>query len=193
MPRGPRILASFLHDTLGVIDGMDAGLGEQVRAALKPELLAEIQEAWAASWLPIGHDVAVTEAFFRLAGEQRACEAMRQNLVATFEKPILRPIIEGALRVLGADTARLLGWSPRAFGLLFRDVGEMSVEIGAGADTATIRLTGLPPEVADSRAYLLGMAAALSAVFTLTGADGRANLAAAADGEARFELSWQHA
>jgi hypothetical protein len=191
MARDPRILASFLHGTLDAIDAIDRDLGRRVRAELKPESLEEIQAAWGASWLPIRLDVELTEAFFRLAGSARGCQAMRQNLVATFQAPILRPLIEGSLRVLGRHPGKILRWAPRAWALLFRDLGEMSVE--TADERATVRITGLPPEVSESREYLMGSAAAIASVFDLTGYQGSCELAQHGQGEARFEVTWQEA
>jgi len=190
MSQRPRILASFVHGTLEAIDCMDGDLGRAVRDALKPETRDAIENAWAASWLPIGHDVELTEAFFALAGRERACRAMRSNLASTFQKPILRPLVEGALRIFGShDPRKLLRWAPRAWSLLFRNVGEMSAEIGL--DRATVELLDLPPEVADSREYLLGTAAAISAIYDLTGFEGTCELLEHGDGKACFELHWQ--
>jgi hypothetical protein len=189
MAREPRILASFLHGTLDAIDAIDRDLGRRVRAELKPESLEEIENAWAASWLPIRLDVELTEAFFRLAGTARGCEAMRRNLAGTFDQPILRPLVEGALRLLGRHPGKLLRWSPRVWSLLFRDLGRLEVEIEAGH--AAVLMLDLPPEVAGSREYLLGSAAAIAAVFDLTGYEGTCELREHGKGRARFELGWQ--
>ena len=188
MAREPRILASFLHGTLQSLDELDPELGRRVRARLKPEVLAEIEDAWGAAWLPIAHDVALTEAFFEVAGEETACRVLRRNLAATFERPILRPIVDAALRVLGARTEGLLRWAPRVWSLLFRDAGELAVEIAEGH--ATLRITDMPPEVATSRPYLVGSAAAISAIFDLTRETGVCKLEAWEGQEARFELRW---
>jgi len=189
MPGEPRILASFLHGTLEAIDAMGGDLGERVRAALKPETLEEIENAWSASWLPISHDVELTVAFFELAGEERTCEAMRANLANTFDKPILAPMIDAAVRILGLSPGRILSWAPRAWSLLFRDLGELSVESGTGC--ATVWIEGLPAEVAEERRYLLGTASALSAVFDLVAVRGTCRLVEHGAGRARFELHWQ--
>lgn len=188
MARDPRILASFLHGTLQAVDARDAELGCRVRAALKPDVLEEIEDAWGGAWLPIGYDVALTEAFFELAGEEQACRVMHDTLAQTFERPILRPIVDAALRVLGARTESLLRWAPRIWGLLFRDAGTLLAEASPGQ--ASVRIHGLPPEVANSRPYLLGMAAALSAIFDLTREQGTCRLEASERQEARFELRW---
>jgi len=187
----PRILASFVQDTLASIDAIDPELGRRVRAALKPRVRDEIENAWGATWLPISHDVELTERFFALAGEEQACDVMRNNLSATFEKPILRPMLDGALRLFGTRTEGLLRWAPRAWSLIFRDAGEMHVEAREGE--ASILLRGLPLEVSESRPYLLGTAAALSALFGLTQVTGSCRLASQDAGEARFELCWTSA
>ncbi len=186
----PRILASFLHDTLASIDRIDPDLGVQVREAMKEEVLEDIESSWSASWLPVGHDVELTEAFFRVAGRETACRVMHDNLVATFDKPILRPMIEGAMRVLGTTPGKMLRWAPKVWGLLFRDVGHMEVEADDETRTATVTLTGLPPEVSDSRNYLLGSGAAISGVFDVTHVEGSYDLVEHGDGRARIDLRW---
>jgi hypothetical protein len=189
MAKEPRILASFLHGTLEVIDSMGSDLGSQVRASLKPEVLEEIENAWAAGWLPLAYDVELTTAFFRLAGAERACEAMRRNMTETFRKPALRTLVDGAVRLFGLSPGKLLGWAPRIWPLLFRDVAELHIEVGPAA--ATLRLVDLPPEVSEHRDYLRGTASAIAAVFDLTGVAGECRLADHGGGEARFELEWE--
>jgi hypothetical protein len=139
----------------------------------------------------MAYDVALTSAFFRLAGAERACEAMRKNMAETFHKPALRPLIDGAVRILGLSPGRLLRWGPRIWPLLFKDAGEMRVDAGDG--TATVRFVGLPPEVADHRDYLLGTASAIGAVFDLSGVPGSCRLVEHGAGGARFELDWRAA
>jgi len=188
MAKEPRVLASFLHGTLEVIDSMDGDLGAQVRAALKPEALEEIENAWAAGWLPLAYDVELTSAFFRLAGAERACQAMRKNMVETFRKPTLRSIIDGAVRIFGLSPDKLFGWAPRVWPLLFKDAGELRVEVREAE--ATVWLVGLPPGVSENGDYLLGTASAIAAVFDLVGVAGECRLADHGGGEARFELHW---
>lgn len=185
----PRILASFVHGTLEVIDSMDDGLGQRVRDALKPETVEEIENAWSASWLPVAHDVELTTAFFRLAGTERACEAMRRNMQSTFEKPTLRSLIDSAVRLLGLSPGRLLRWAPRIWPLLLRDAGQLRVE--AGEAQATVWLEGLPAEMAEHREYLMGTASAVGAVFDLAGTRGTCRLAEHGGGRARIELTWR--
>jgi len=191
MTTEPRVLASFLHGTLEVIDSMGGDLGVQVRAALKPEALEEIENAWAAGWLPLAYDVELTSAFFRLAGPERACDAMRRNMAETFRKPTLRPIIDGAIRIFGLSPGKLFGWAPRVWPLIFKDAGALHVELGDAR--ATIRLVDLPPGIADNVDYLHGTASAIAAVFDLVGVRGDCRLVGHGNGGARFELDWERA
>ena len=189
MAREPRILAGFVQGTLEAIDALDAELGARTREALKPEVLAQIDEAWAASWLPIECDAALTEALFEVAGERRACEVMRENLVATFRKPILETLVLASLRTFKASPAGLLRVAPRVWGLLLRDAGTMTVE--AEEQSVRVRMTGLPPEVAQSRPYLLGIEASISAIFELVDVCGTSRLESHHGSEACFLVEWE--
>ncbi|HKJ25358.1 MAG TPA: hypothetical protein VKB65_11085, partial [Myxococcota bacterium] len=83
---------------------------------------------------------------------------------------------------------KLLGWAPRIWPLLFKNAGEMHVEVGESA--ATVRITGLPPGVSENRDYLRGTASAIAAIFDLVGVTGESRLGEHGHGEACFELAW---
>lgn len=191
MERRPRILASFVRSVLDGADRADARLGERVRARIDAESRAALDAAGPVSFVPVELDVRVTEALFAEAGESRAREILRENLLLTFDAPILSSFVAGALRLLGRDPGRLFGWSAKVWGQLYRDCGTIRF-VRAGEGAGRLELDDLPPCAAASRPYLSGMEAALEAGFALMDAEGEVRLAEAdPHGRVVFELVWK--
>lgn len=192
MARQPRIFAGFVRSSLDTVDRVDAALGARVRARLQPETTRALTEASAVSFIPVEFDVDVTESLFAEAGTVRGCEVMRENLSLTFESPLLSTLVSGGLRLLGRSPARLLGWSSKFWAQLYRDAGTMDF-VADGTHAGRLLLRDLPPCIAASRPYLLGMAAALGAAFEMMDVDGEAVLgdvdAAACSAEIR--VAWK--
>lgn len=188
----PRILASFVQSTLDAADRADASLGTRLRARLRPETLRLVEDAASIAFLPIAIDVEVTECLFAEAGEERAREVMYSNLASTFEAPILSSLVSAAMRLLGRDPARLFRWSPKVWGQLYRDAGELRWFDG-GPGAGRLVYEGLPPAVVGSRPYLVGVEAALGACFGLMGVDGEVRLGEIerARGRVVYELGWK--
>jgi hypothetical protein len=190
--REPRILASFVQSTLDAADRADARLGARLRSRLAPATLRSVEDAASISFLPVALDVEVTECLFAEAGEERAREVMRSNLASTFEAPVLASLVSAATRMLGREPARLFRWSPKVWGQLYRDAGELRW-IEAGPSAGRLVYEGLPAQVVASRPYLVGVEAALSATFELLGVEGEVRLSDVDPrlGRAMYELSWK--
>jgi hypothetical protein len=187
----PRILASFVKSVLDGADRADPRLGERVRARLDAAARATLAAAGAVSFVPVELDVQVTEALFAEAGEARAREILRENLLLTFDAPILSSFVGGALRLLGRNPGRLFEWSAKVWGQLYRDCGTIRF-VREGQAGGRLELTGQPACIVASRPYLSGMEAALDAGFALMDVDGEVHLAAAdPQGRALFRLSWK--
>jgi hypothetical protein len=192
MATGPRIFAGFVRSSLDTVDRIDAGLGARVRARLSPETSRVLDDASSVSYVPVALDVEVTECLFAEAGPTRACEVMRENLSLTFESPLLAALVSGALRLLGRSPARTLGWSAKFWAQLYRDSGTLSY-FPETTCSGRLELRELPACLVGSRNYLIGMAAALGAVFDLLGVEGDAQLGRV-DVESRradIQLSWK--
>jgi hypothetical protein len=189
MAEGPRILAGFVQSSLEAIDELDQAMGAAARQRLKPETLEAIEGASPIGWIAIEIDVELTEAFFAVAGAERACQAFRQNLVRGFDRPLLRPIAEGATAILGRSPHRLLRWAPKVWSLVFRDCGSMTLD--ATPNGALLRLTDLPLAITASQDYLEGVGATIEGVFFLAGVPGRCELLRIRGKEAEFVLSWK--
>lgn len=192
----PRILAGFVQDSLAAVDRHDPALGRALRERLEPEVLESIGKASTIAWLPVELDVALTEALFAVAGPATAARILRDNMVQSFDKPFLRPLIDGALRILGSSPERLLRWAPKAWSVVYRECGALAFEVGdvdGRTGAGTLHLRDLPRAVCASRPYLRGVAAALEGAFALTRAEGSCELESHAPdaGTATLSLHWR--
>lgn len=184
----PRILAGFVQSTLA---GVPAPARAGVRARLAPATLAAIQSSSRLSWLALELDVELTHAIYAELGSGRSRELFRKSLSTALEAPILRSLVQGALRIFGATPERFYGWAPKAYAQLYRDAGEMRFE-PEEPGAAWLELSGLP-RVAASRDYLDGMAAAVAAGFDVLGVKGEVTLERldTGAGTACFRLLWE--
>ena len=191
MSASPRMLAGFIQSSLEAIEGMDAALGREVRARLKPETRDAIESASSIALVSVDLDVELTECFFAVAGPARARAALRENLRQSFDRPILKPALDGAFAIFGRSLVKVIGWAPRVWGLIYRDAGEMVV---AEAREGRVRLDllDIPLVISASPNYLYGSAETFAGFFDVAGVDGAVRLIGP-DLEKRsagFELTW---
>ena len=102
------------------------------------------------------------------------------------------PCYARGIPYVGRSPARLLGWSSKFWSQLYRDSGTMDF-VADGTHAGRLVLRDLPPCIAASRPYLLGMAAALGASFEMMDLEGEAQLGAVdvAAGSAEICVSWK--
>jgi len=191
MSASPRMLAGFVQSSLEAIEGMDAALGREVRARLKPETRKAIESASAIGLVSVDLDVELTECFFAVAGAARARAALRENLRASFDRPVLRPVLDGAFAVFGRSLAKMFGWAPKVWGLIYRDAGEMVVS-EAREGWVRLDLIDIPLVISASPNYLYGSAEIFAGFFDVARVDGTVRLIGPdlANRSAGFELSW---
>jgi hypothetical protein len=191
MSKEPRILATFVQSSLEEMADLDAGVAQQVRERLKPDTLRTIEEASPISWLPVQTDVELTDCFFEIAGPGRATRAFRENMANSLHKPLLRPLVEGALGIFGRNPVKLMRWVPKGWSLIYRDCGEMKFA-GSSEGEARIELEGLPQAIAGSRTYLTGTASTILAFVDFLDVTGQVVLEGPdpATGSAAFEIRW---
>ena len=191
MPAAPRMLAGFIQSSLEAIDAMDPALGREVRARLEPKTRSAIEAASSIGLVSVDFDVELTECFFAVAGAARARAALRENLRQSFDRPILKPVLDVASAVFGRSLVRVMAWAPKVWGLIYRDAGRMVV--GAAEDgRVRLDLLEIPLVIANSPNYLYGPAETLAGFFDVAGIEGRVRLIGP-DVERRragFELTW---
>lgn len=191
MGAAPRMLAGFVQSSLEAIDGMDPALGREVRARLRPETRRAIESASSIGLVAVDLDVELTECFFAVAGAGRARAALRENLRQGFDRPILKPVLDGAFAIFGHSLGRMIGWAPKIWGLVYRDAGEMVLTL-AEPGRVRLDLLRIPRVISMSPCYLEGSAETFAGCFDVVGVEGEVRLIGPDPtmGSAGFELTW---
>jgi len=191
MTASPRMLAGFVQSSLESIDHLDPELGRKVRERLKPDSLDAIESAPPIALISVDLDVELTQCFFDVAGFEQARRALRENLRQSFDKPLLRPLLDGAFALFGRSLARTIRWAPKVWGLIYRDAGQMVVS-SAREGHVELTLHDIPLVIATSPTYLCGSAETFAGFFDVVGVEGRVELIGPdlAARRAGFDLTW---
>jgi len=161
-------------------------------SARDADLVAEIERASRAGWLPVALNVRTVEAIASIAGERRGLEILAECVFAQFETPLWKNLIAPALRLLGRNPGSLGRWIPAAIRVIFRGCGTWSVE-RTGETELRVDVHNLPEALAQERLWLRSLGIGMSALFPLSEVDGRADLATyePAQRRASFTLRWK--
>lgn len=190
MASEPSIIAVIVKSSLVELGKLDADLPKRVLAAMQPGHREALESASRISWLPVAVDVDLTEALFAVVGRGTAMRTLRDTMRDAVSTPLLRPLLQSAVRLHGDDLPRLMQWAPRVWSVVYRRCGQM--EVASDGHTAILQLSALPAAICDSQHYLAGTAAAVEGLLVGLGITASARL----DGpypelaEARIRVRW---
>jgi hypothetical protein len=177
---------------LEAIERLAPDESERVRALVPDALVRSVADATSIDWLPLETNLVVTRALHRGLGDARFYRFFRDQLVDSFSGPLLRVIVDAALRVFRVDATSFTSWVGRGWGLIFRDCGAWTVE-GAGPGMARLRIESLPAACVDDEVWLRSVAHSLDAFWVLARTQGECSYAGrdVARAAATYELRWR--
>jgi hypothetical protein len=173
---------------IGALPSVDAAA---IRGAVAASVWSDIERSNLATWLPFEMNIQATRAVSARLGPRRTHEFFRSLTASNFETPLLSGLVKAVLRMLGSDPGTMLPWVPKGFAVMFRDCGEWVAR--ADEDwAASLFVSSLPKVTVEDRIWLESVASSLSALFTLAGVSGSANVRDidALRGTAVFRLRW---
>jgi len=184
----PAVRARHLKSVIAAADALPGG--RAVRDALPGRLIAEVERASGFDWLPVEHDVAMVRASAAVLAPDAFERLWRAVVIEGVEGPLLGLLMRTAVCMFGYDPAEFARWVPKAWSMVFRDVGVWTSSLVTGG-SAVLRLEGLPP-ACRVPAFPRSVACSLGAIPVLTGRSGSARVldASEEDGAVSFELSW---
>jgi len=167
--------------------------GARPLALLPAEALETIGAAGGLDWLPVALNLQVTQATYDGLGAADADRFFRAHTTASFDGPILQTLSSTAVRIFGLDPASFARWVPRAWHLIFRELGEWTVgSIDPSATSVVLTLARLPADCAEHPTWLRSVARSIGALFDLAKVQGVVELPPRAHGasQAQFVLRW---
>jgi hypothetical protein len=192
MLHGPAVRARHMKNLLASIDRLEPGESERVRALVPDPLVRDVADATSVDWLPLDTNLVVTRALHGGLGDARFYRFFRDQLVEAFSGPLLRVIVDAALRVFRVDATSFTGWVGRGWGLVFHDCGAWTVE-RAGPGMARLRIDALPGACVEDEIWLRSVAHSLDAFWVLARTQGECAYSGrdVARAVAFYELRWK--
>lgn len=185
----PSIRASQLHSNLAGLAQLGPELERQILKHLNAADRQAIVDAPRAGWLPLEFDVQLTDAVVEVGGLDTMMKWSNATMMQSFSGPLLRPVIDGAVRVFGLNPGSLLRLAPRVWHHVFRDCGELHLT-GSFPGFAGLHLVDAAPELTRSSNYLKGIASSLEALFTVCQREGTIRLLPVEQSLVVFECRW---
>lgn len=169
----PLIRVAQLRADLEVLPEIWPDRAERIRARLRPETEAAIASATRLDWLPFAANLELIEAVHAEGGEPAVREWARRALLRTARAPLLKPIVDGAVRLFGLEPGGVLRFAPRVWEIVFRHCGEM--EVAPREREARLSLVRLPPP-ARHHPFLISVAGAVEATCEICRVKGQATV-----------------
>ena len=185
----PEVRVAQLRADLEVLPEIWPDRAGRIRARLRPETLAAIESATRLDWMPFAADLEVVEAVHAEGGDAATREWSRRALLRTAKAPLLKPLVDGAVRLFGLEPGGVLRFAPRVWGTIFRHCGDM--EVAGGEREARVSLLRLPPPVRH-HPFLVSIGGAVEAVGDICRVKGQVTFEprAAASDRADFVMRW---
>lgn len=180
-----------MKSLVAALEGWEGGA--RPLALLPAGALEAISRATGLDWLPLSLNLQVTQAIYDGLGGAEADRFFRAHMLASFEGPILQALVATAVRMFGLDPASFARWVPRAWNMIFREVGEWKVpEPAAGATAVVLTLGRLPAECADHHVWLRSVSRSMAALLDLAKVSGAVELLPRPKGagEVQYSLRW---
>ncbi len=89
---------------------------------------SEIRAAGLLAWMPMRVYADLIDATRTALGSRGSRQFWRDMMTSSFERQLLKPLLDGALRLYGRTPASLLRRAPQAWSLVSRDGGKIHVE-----------------------------------------------------------------
>lgn len=183
--------ANHIQSNVASLQLLGVDVAERVRQDVGPALLERIERASRVEWLPLDVDVALTAAVARATGDDDGVRAWsRAALRTSVEAPFLRPIVKTAVSLFGLTPSSLLKHAPTGWKQVYVDCGVLRFESVADKHVR-LHLDGVPREMSESKAYLVGVAGAWEAAFDIARVDGAVALELPSSVAAVFDVTWR--
>jgi hypothetical protein len=167
----PLIRASLFHSNLDALEALGPIAASKVRDALPPGFLEEIEATSRLAWVPLEHDIVLTETVGRVLGRDKMRAWSRDGIVRAIEGPLLAPLVRSVLFLFGATPHSVLRRLPQAWSMCNRNCGDAAYTQVAER-RGLVRLSDLPAVYLEHALYREGLAGAIEGGIIVGGESG---------------------
>lgn len=168
-------------------------VAQAIRRSVVGNAIERVETARAQTWLPVELDVFLTNAVAEGAGPEGLDAWSRAAIRNSIEGPLLRPIVNGAVRLFGLRPSGFLGMMPRIFDHIYRNAGRIVRDAGDDESHIHLRYVDIPEVIVESPAYLHSVAAAMAVALELCRVDGEVQLVREAPNATTLQFRWENA
>ncbi len=171
----PAVRGSHVRQNIAAaaIIGQDAV--QRFREASPPKAIAALERAGRLGFVPVEIDVETFLVGLELFGPKDNQRRVRHALASTFNSPLMKPVVDGTLRLFGVGPGSMFRLSAPAWATVYRSCGCMSRE-STEEGRVVLRCRDAAPAMLEHYVYLEGVAAAIGAVMDVCRVEGGVTL-----------------
>jgi hypothetical protein len=167
----PAMRGAHTRSLFAAVQRLPEGERARVLAAAGSEVVTEIERAFGLSWLSMDIHMRLSDAVRDVVGPKRNAEVWRATMAMSYERPILKSFVHGAVDLFGLTPSTLLRQGPRVYEHLTRNLGKLTFDPGPRHE-ATVRLRGFPASRYRFACYVEGLAGCIESTVALGHATG---------------------
>lgn len=189
--RGPRVRATVVKSALEAFADFEPATRDQLLARFDAQQRDAIADAPRASWMSSEALIKIDAVLHAELGDEGVVMFWRQFTRRATRTPLLRPIAEGVMRLLGGPQSafRLI---PKAWDMVSRDFGRIECRVEPGRRVLVVEMHEVR-ELSRPELFGLGQQGSYHGVLDLVGANGTVSLDEYRPdlGRYRYRVSWE--
>lgn len=138
---------------LDATDLFRPGTRQAIRAGIPARSLEVIDGLASSSWLEWEHDRWLMDRTMAVLGREDAVRCWRAGMAVLVERPLLKSVVQPALRLFLGRPGQLVSLIPKAWGLAYRDLCVPAFR-RTGAAAAELAFEDVAPEAFEAEGYL---------------------------------------
>lgn len=170
----PAIRARAAQSSIAYTRSQEPVRTDQMLAAVPADARDRILNTPKTGFIAIEDDRYLCEQWIPTFGRERALELLAGGVAATFETPLFRPMIQGAIRVLGANPRSFLKLVPRGWGQTYRGYSLPPRVLESAEGRAVVAFEQVHPLVFEVPSYFFTWSGVFHAIYRVCNVKGEA-------------------
>jgi hypothetical protein len=140
----PQFRANWTKLTLKFLRQRSAPDRDPILTRVGGDVVARVRAAGVFEWLPASLHLSIADAVHAALGDEGSRRFWRDLMMLSFDRSLLKPLVDGGIRLFGRSPLGILRMTPQAYQLVSRDCGVVRVEPGPVAGGVRLSFEGLP-------------------------------------------------